>query len=116
MAAQTTDSGLVYEDLQVGDGAEATGRGQTAVVHYTGWLEDGREFDSSVRRGERFLFPMCVGYVIDGWCEGVIGMRVGGRRRLVVPPALAYGDQGVGDLVPPGATLTFEIELLEISA
>lgn len=111
----TTDSGLQYEDIVVGDGPLATGRGQTALVHYTGWLEDGTKFDSSKDRAEPFKFPMCVHYVIPGWDEGVTGMRVGGVRRLVVPSRLAYGKAGAGGIVPPDATLTFEIELLEVS-
>jgi FKBP-type peptidyl-prolyl cis-trans isomerase FkpA len=108
-------AGLVAEDLVVGQGAAATGPGQFVTVHYTGWLEDGTEFDSSRRRNEPFAFPLGVGYVITGWDEGVVGMRVGGRRRLIVSPALGYGSAGAGGVIPPDATLTFEIELLEIS-
>ncbi|WJW75078.1 FKBP-type peptidyl-prolyl cis-trans isomerase [Thiohalobacter sp. IOR34] len=115
MAEQTTDSGLRYEDLQTGSGPAVTGRGQTVRVHYTGWLEDGTKFDSSLDRGEPFSFPVDCRYVIPGWDEGVKGMQVGGRRRLVVPPQLAYGEQGAGGVIPPNATLIFEIELLDIS-
>ncbi len=115
MSSVTTDSGLVYEDIEVGDGTLCTGRGQTAIVHYTGWLEDGTQFDSSKDRNKPFSFPVACSYVIPGWDEGVVGMRVGGVRRLVVPPQLAYGDKGAGGAIPANATLSFEIELLEIS-
>ncbi len=115
MGETTTDSGLKYEDIRVGEGDLCTGRGQTAIVHYTGWLEDGTKFDSSRDRDEPFSFPVDCSYVIPGWDEGVQGMRVGGVRRLTVPPALAYGERGAGSVIPPGATLVFEIELLELS-
>jgi FKBP-type peptidyl-prolyl cis-trans isomerase FkpA len=115
MSKVTTDSGLMYEDIEPGAGALCTGRGQTAIVHYTGWLEDGTQFDSSRDRNKPFSFPVQCSYVIPGWDEGVIGMRVGGIRRLTVPPRLAYGEKGAGGVIPPNATLTFEIELLEIS-
>jgi FKBP-type peptidyl-prolyl cis-trans isomerase len=115
MNAVTTDSGLAYEDIKVGSGALCTGRGQTAIVHYTGWLEDGTQFDSSRDRGKPFSFPVACGYVIPGWDEGVVGMQVGGVRRLTVPPQLGYGEKGAGRVIPPNATLSFEIELLEIS-
>jgi FKBP-type peptidyl-prolyl cis-trans isomerase FkpA len=115
MSQVATESGLLYEDLKPGTGALCTGRGQTAIVHYTGWLEDGTRFDSSRDRNKPFSFPVECSYVIPGWDEGVVGMRVGGVRRLTVPPALAYGDKGAGGVIPPNATLTFEIELLEIS-
>jgi FKBP-type peptidyl-prolyl cis-trans isomerase len=115
MTQHTTASGLIIEDLVVGGGQEATGAGQFVTVHYSGRLEDGSEFDASRRHGEPFGFPLACGYVIAGWDEGVIGMRVGGKRRLTVPPNLGYGDQGAGRAVPPNATLIFEIELLEIS-
>lgn len=108
----TTDSGLVYEDLVVGQGDEAQA-GDTVSVHYTGWLEDGTQFDSSVDRGTPFEFNLGAGAVIQGWDEGVAGMRQGGKRRLVIPPELAYGEPGRGP-IPPNATLIFEIELLEI--
>jgi peptidylprolyl isomerase len=109
----TTPSGLKYYDLEVGTGAEASS-GTTAVVHYTGWLTDGTMFDSSLTRGEPFPFPVGGGRVIRGWDEGVAGMRVGGTRQLVVPASLGYGDRGAGNVIPPGATLVFEVELLEV--
>lgn len=108
----TTDSGLVYEDLVLGQGDEAQA-GDTVSVHYTGWLEDGTQFDSSVDRGTPFEFNLGAGAVIKGWDEGVAGMREGGKRRLVIPPELAYGEPGRGP-IPPNATLIFEVELLEI--
>ncbi len=115
MSEITTDSGLKYEDIVEGDGALCTGRGQTAIVHYTGWLEDGTKFDSSVDRNDPFSFPIDCSYVIPGWDEGVVGMKVGGKRKLVVPPELGYGERGAGGVIPPNATLIFEIELLELS-
>lgn len=111
----TTESGLVIEDLQEGDGPEAKGEGQTATVHYTGWLEDGTKFDSSVDRDDPFRFPIASQMVIKGWDEGIIGMKVGGKRKLTIPPDLGYGPAGAGGVIPPNATLTFDIELLEIS-
>jgi len=110
----TTASGLKYEDLQVGDGAEAKS-GDRVQVHYTGWLENGTKFDSSVDRGRPFEFPLGAGRVIRGWDEGVAGMKVGGKRKLVIPAALGYGDQGAGGVIPPGATLIFEVELLKVN-
>ena len=115
MTEITTDSGLRYTDIKVGDGETATGKGQTVVVHYTGWLEDDTKFDSSVDRNEPFSFPLDCRFVISGWDEGVKGMQVGGKRRLVIPSELGYGSQGAGGVIPPDATLIFEIELLEIS-
>lgn len=115
MTATTTTSGLTIEDLEVGDGAEATGPGQTVKVHYSGWLENGDEFDSSVRRNEPFSFPLGAGMVIKGWDEGVVGMKTGGKRKLTIPPELGYGEHGAGGVIPPNATLIFEVELLEIS-
>lgn len=109
----TTSSGLKYYDFEVGDGATAAAGNQVAV-HYTGWLEDGTKFDSSIDRGEPLLFALGVGQVIPGWDEGVTGMQVGGRRQLVIPANLAYGDRGAGGVIPPGATLIFEVELLEV--
>ncbi|MDH5633042.1 MAG: FKBP-type peptidyl-prolyl cis-trans isomerase [Gammaproteobacteria bacterium] len=106
---------LIIEDIVAGDGKQVSGRGQSVRVHYTGWLEDGTEFDSSVSRNEPFQFPVQVGYVIPGWDQGVIGMRVGGKRRLTVPPHLGYGEAGAGGVIPPNATLIFEIELLRVS-
>ena len=115
MGETVTDSGLIYIDIKIGDGILCTGRGQTAIVHYTGWLEDGTKFDSSVDRNDPFSFPVQCSYVIPGWDEGVIGMQVGGLRKLTVPPELAYGERGAGSMIPPNATLTFELELLEVS-
>lgn len=109
----TTDSGLQYRDLVVGTGEEAS-VGATAVVHYTGWLVDGTKFDSSLDRGNPFSFPIGAGRVIQGWDEGVGSMKVGGKRELTIPPDLAYGDNGAGGVIPPGATLIFEVELLEL--
>ncbi len=111
----TTDSGLQYEDLSIGDGVEATGRGQTVTVHYTGWLKDGSKFDSSRDRDGPFSFPLDCRFVIAGWDEGVKGMKVGGTRKLTIPPELGYGAAGAGGVIPPNATLVFEVELLEIS-
>ena len=104
---------LVTDDVKKGDGAEATD-GKTVVVHYTGWLTDGTKFDSSLDRGQPFEFALGAGGVIPGWEQGVAGMKVGGTRRLTIPPALGYGEQGAGGVIPPNATLLFEIELLEI--
>lgn len=109
----TTDSGLKYYDLVEGTG-DSPEPGQTVVVHYTGWLEDGTQFDSSVDRGQPFAFPIGQGMVIPGWEEGVATMKVGGKRQIVIPPDLAYGDRGSGNVIPPGATLIFEVELIEI--
>ena len=109
----TTPSGLVYEELTVGEGAEAAS-GQRVTVHYTGWLTDGTKFDSSVDRGDPFVFNLGKGQVIKGWDEGVAGMKVGGRRKLTIPPSLGYGARGAGGVIPPNATLTFEVELLEV--
>lgn len=110
----TTPSGLQFEVIKAGDG-ESARAGATAVVHYTGWLLDGSKFDSSVDRNEPFQFTIGAGQVIKGWDEAVALMRVGDKRKLTIPPGLAYGDRGVGGgLIPPGATLVFEVELLEI--
>ena len=113
IAIITTPSGLQYKDLIVGSGQEAQA-GDTAVVHYTGWLENGTKFDSSLDRGAPFDFVIGQGQVIKGWDEGVASMKVGGQRDLTIPPELAYGDRSVGDVIPPGATLIFEVELIEI--
>lgn len=108
----TTGSGLQYEDIVVGGGASPN-RGQTVVVHYTGWLTNGSKFDSSVDRGTPFQFTLGMGQVIKGWDEGVASMKVGGKRKLVIPPNLAYGASGAGGVIPANATLVFEVELLE---
>ncbi|HEB95712.1 MAG TPA: FKBP-type peptidyl-prolyl cis-trans isomerase [Sedimenticola thiotaurini] len=113
MAEKMTDSGLKYEDLAEGEGPQAQA-GQQVRVHYTGWLTDGTKFDSSLDRNQPFDFPLGGGRVIRGWDEGVQGMRVGGRRRLTIPPQLGYGAAGAGGVIPPNATLVFEVELLEI--
>jgi FKBP-type peptidyl-prolyl cis-trans isomerase len=109
---EETESGLRYEVLKEGTGAIVQ-PGQTAVVHYTGWLPDGTKFDSSRDRGEPFGFPVGAGQVIQGWDEGVAGMAIGEERKLVIPPALGYGPTGQGP-IPPNSTLVFDVELLEI--
>jgi peptidylprolyl isomerase len=109
----TTDTGLKYYDLEVGDGPVPE-TGQQVTVHYTGWLVDGTQFDSSLDRGQPFAFVLGAGRVIRGWDEGVASMNVGGRRQLVIPPELAYGERGAGGVIPPGATLIFEVELLAV--
>jgi FKBP-type peptidyl-prolyl cis-trans isomerase FkpA len=106
-------SGFWYTDVAVGQGAEAES-GRTVRVHYTGWLPNGTKFDSSRDRGEPFAFTLGAGQVISGWDEGVKGMRVGGRRKLVLPPQLAYGEGGAPPTIPPGATLVFDVEVLGI--
>lgn len=108
-----TASGLSITDLSVGEGAEATA-GQTVVVHYRGTLEDGTQFDASYDRGTPFSFPLGAGRVIKGWDEGVQGMKIGGKRKLVIPSDLAYGSRGAGGVIPPSATLIFEVELLDV--
>lgn len=113
MTTKISDSGLKYEELADGEGAIAE-VGQTVSVHYTGWLTDGTKFDSSLDRRRAFDFPLGKGRVIRGWDEGVTGMRVGGRRKLTIPPQLGYGAAGAGSVIPPNATLVFEVELLEI--
>ena len=107
----TTPSGLQYTDLTVGTGDPAQ-LGSTVSAHYTGWLLDGTKFDSSVDRGTPFEFVLGRGMVIAGWDEGVSTMNIGGKRELIIPPNLAYGDRGAGGVIPPGAMLKFEVELL----
>jgi FKBP-type peptidyl-prolyl cis-trans isomerase FkpA len=110
----TTASGLQIDDLVVGQGAEAAA-GKSVKVHYTGWLTNGTKFDSSKDRDDPFVFPLGEGHVIRGWDEGVQGMKVGGKRKLTIPPALGYGARGAGGVIPPNATLVFEVELLGVS-
>lgn len=114
---QKTDSGLEYEILQEGSG-ESPQTGQHVTVHYTGWLDDdgkpGAKFDSSVDRGQEFAFIVGIGQVIKGWDEGVMSMKVGEKRRLIIPSDLAYGARGAGGLIPPNATLIFDVELLKV--
>lgn len=109
----TTASGLIIEDLVVGTGAQAEA-GQRVSVHYTGWLTTGEKFDSSKDRNDPFIFPLGGRRVIAGWDEGVQGMKIGGTRKLTIPPELGYGTRGAGGVIPPNATLVFEVELLEI--
>jgi len=113
----TTPSGLKITDTKVGTGAEPK-TGQTAVVHYSGWLYEngvkGQKFDSSLDRGEPFAFAVGLGQVIAGWDEGVATMKVGGKRTLIIPPELGYGAQGAGGVIPPNATLIFDVELLDV--
>jgi FKBP-type peptidyl-prolyl cis-trans isomerase FkpA len=108
-----TASGLEYEDAVVGAGASPQ-KGQTVTVHYTGHLTDGKKFDSSVDRGQPFQFIIGVGQVIKGWDEGVMSMRVGGKRTLTIPAQLGYGARGAGNVIPPNATLVFDVELLGV--
>ncbi len=116
MAITTTASGLQYEEITVGEGAEAQA-GQNVTVHYTGWLQNadgsaGSKFDSSKDRNDPFEFPLGAGHVIKGWDEGVQGMKIGGKRKLIIPAALGYGARGAGGAIPPNATLIFDVELL----
>jgi FKBP-type peptidyl-prolyl cis-trans isomerase FkpA len=117
MTMTTTASGLQYQDTAVGNGAIAVA-GARVSVHYTGWLYNdgvkGSKFDSSKDRGQPFQFPLGAGHVIGGWDEGVQGMKVGGTRVLVIPPALGYGARGAGGVIPPNATLMFEVDLLGV--
>ncbi len=117
MALTRTASGLQYEDTVLGQGAEARS-GHTVTVHYTGWLyndgQQGARFDSSHDRHDPFQFPLGDGMVIKGWDEGVAGMKVGGQRTLIIPAELGYGSRGAGGVIPPGATLKFDVELLGV--
>lgn len=113
MSTITTDSGLQIEEISVGQGDTASA-GQFVSVHYTGWLTSGEKFDSSKDRAEPFDFPLGQQTVIAGWDEGVQGMKVGGVRKLTIPPHLGYGAYGAGGVIPPNATLVFEVELLDI--
>jgi len=114
MSPITTPSGLTIEDTVVGEGATASA-GRDIIVHYAGWLADGTQFDSSKEKQDPFEFTLGKKEVIDGWEEGLRGMKVGGTRKLTIPPQLAYGEDGAGDTIPPNATLTFEVELLAVS-
>jgi len=109
----TTSDGLKYWDIKEGTGPTATA-GQRVKVHYTGWLTNGKKFDSSVDRGKPFEFVLGQGNVIKGWDEGVAGMKVGGKRQLQIPPDLGYGARGAGGVIPPNATLVFDVELLGV--
>jgi FKBP-type peptidyl-prolyl cis-trans isomerase FkpA len=118
MTITTTASGLQYEEITVGEGAEAQA-GQNVTVHYTGWLRNddgsaGNKFDSSKDRNDPFEFPLGAGRVIKGWDEGVQGMKIGGKRKLIIPAALGYGARGAGGAIPPNATLIFDVELLGV--
>ena len=109
----STASGLQYWNIVPGTGATAAA-GKSVTVHYTGWLTDGKKFDSSIDRGQPFSFPLGGGKVIKGWDEGVAGMKVGGKRQLRIPPELGYGARGTGGVIPPNATLIFDVELLDV--
>jgi FKBP-type peptidyl-prolyl cis-trans isomerase len=109
----TTKSGLQYWDIKVGNGDTAVS-GKRVRVHYTGWLTNGKKFDSSVDRGQPFTFTLGAGQVIEGWDEGVKGMKVGGKRQLKIPASLGYGSGGAGGVIPPNATLIFDVELLGV--
>ena len=113
MSSITTDSGLIIEELEVGAG-ETAQSGQYVTVHYTGWLTNGTKFDSSKDRDDPFEFGLGQRQVIAGWDEGVQGMKIGGKRKLTIPPQLGYGARGAGGVIPPNATLVFEVELLAV--
>lgn len=112
--ADTTASGLIVQDIKIGDGAEAKA-GDAVQVHYTGWLVNGKKFDSSVDRKQPFNFKLGAGEVIQGWDQGVQGMKVGGKRRLTIPSELAYGEKGAAGVIPPNSVLIFDVELLKIN-
>lgn len=118
-SVQTTDSGLKYSDQAVGTGRKVQ-KGDVVEVHYTGWLytdeQKGRLFDSSLSRNETFCFKVGSGMVIKGWDEGLQGMQIGGKRTLIIPPELGYGARGAADVIPPNATLIFDVELVQISS
>ncbi len=107
-------SELIIEDITTGEGDEAVS-GKTITVHYTGWLTDGTKFDSSKDRNDPFRFRLGAGMVIRGWDEGFAGMKVGGTRKLTIPPEMGYGERGAGGVIPPNATLVFEVELLGVA-
>ena len=113
MTQSTPANGLVIDEIEVGNGETAV-KGKMVSVHYTGWLTDGKKFDSSKDRNDPFNFPLGAGHVIRGWDEGVQGMQEGGKRKLTIPPELGYGARGAGGVIPPNATLTFEVELLKV--
>jgi len=114
MSVTKTSSGLVIEELVLGEG-DAAVAGQRVRVHYTGWLTNGSKFDSSKDRNDPFMFGLGQGQVIRGWDEGVQGMKIGGKRKLTIPPELGYGARGAGGVIPPNATLVFEVELLGVN-
>ncbi len=114
MSTTQTASGLKIDEITIGEGVPATA-GKSVTVHYTGWLADGTKFDSSKDRNDPFVFGLGRGQVIRGWDEGVQGMKVGGKRKLTIPPVLGYGARGAGGVIPPNATLIFEVELLGVS-
>ena len=113
MSSTTTSSGLIIDEILLGEGDEAQA-GSMVRVHNTGWVTNGAKFDSSLDRNEPFDFPLGRGHVIRGWDEGVAGMKVGGKRKLTIPPELGYGPRGAGGVIPPNATLVFEVELLAV--